>query len=104
MAPPVSPGQLSEMRDEFRRSDPDARVGEVTAVLPNSNLAAVGGVNPKDFLVGDIITFLDSNRKFLTMGKVEAVNRNSLTVHYDNPTDRKGRAPVQGDIAVRAIR
>jgi hypothetical protein len=103
IAPPVSPEQLTQMRDTYRRTDPEARVGVVTAVLAGSNLASVGGVPVKDFTVGDVITFLDSNGKTLTMGLVEAINKNTLTVHYDNPTDKHGRAPVEGDIAVRAI-
>ena len=103
VAPPATPEQINQLRDTYRRTDPEARVGVVTAVLAGSNLASVGGVPVKDFTVGDVITFLDSNGKTLTMGLVEAINKNTLTVHYDNPTDKHGRAPVEGDIAVRAI-
>ena len=102
IAPPVSPEQLAQMRDQFRRDDREARVGLVTAVLPSANLAAVGSIPVKDFTVGDIITFIDSNGKTLTLGNVEAINRNSITVRYANPA-RHGRAPVKGDAAVRAI-
>jgi hypothetical protein len=102
IAPPVSPEQLTQMRDEYRRTDADARVGIVTAVLASNNLASVGEVPVKDFTIGDIISFVDSNGKVVTMGTVEAINHNSLTVRYVNPT-RHGRAPVEGDAAVRAI-
>jgi hypothetical protein len=102
IAPPVSPEQLTQMRDQFRREDREARVGLVTAVLPNANLAAVGSVPVNDFTVGDIITFIDSNGKTLTLGNVEAINRNSITVRYSNPGPH-GRVPVRGDAAVRAI-
>jgi len=102
VAPPITAEQLTQLRDTYRRTDREARVGVVTAVLTASNLAAVGSVPVKDFSVGDVITFLDSNGKVLTMGLVEAINKNSLTVHYDNPA-RHGRVPVEGDVAVRAI-
>jgi hypothetical protein len=90
------------MRDEYRRTDPDARVGLVTAVLAADNLASVSDVPVKDFSVGDIITFVDTNGKTLTMGTVEAISHNTLTVKYSNPGP-KGAVPVEGDAAVRAI-
>src|SRR5271154_2988734 len=85
IAPPVSPEQLAQMRDEYRRTDADARVGLVTAVLASDTLASVGEVPVKDFTVGDIISFVDSNGKVVTMGTVEAINRHSLTVRYATP-------------------
>jgi hypothetical protein len=102
IAPPVSTGQLAQMRDEYRRTDPEARVGLVKSVLASDRLALVSEVPVKDFTVGDIISFVDSNGKVVTMGTVEAVNRNSLTVHYANPGPH-GRPPTEGDAAVRAI-
>ena len=102
LAPPVTPEQLAQLRENYRAQDADARVGQVTAVLPSSRLASVGGVPAADFSIGDIITFLDSNGKILAMGKVEAIAGDSLTVRYD-PPGKNGRDPVIGDIAVRAI-
>jgi hypothetical protein len=101
-APPVTPEQLSQLRETYQSQDAEARVGEVTAVLPGSHLASVQNVPLKDFTEGDIITFLDSNGKILTMGKVEAISPNSLTVRYD-PPQKDGREPAVGDVAVRAI-
>ncbi len=101
-APPVTPEQLTQLQQTYRNQRPDARVGEVTAVLSSSNLASVSDVPVKDFTEGDIITFLDSNGKVLTMGKVEAVTENSLTVKYD-PPGKGGREPAIGDVAVRLI-
>jgi hypothetical protein len=102
VTPPFTPDQIRQLRDEYRQYDHQARVGIVTAVLPNSNLASVGSVPVKDFDIGDIITFIDSNRKVLTLGTVEAIGRNTLTVRYKTP-GKNGRAPVEGDAAVRAI-
>jgi hypothetical protein len=101
-APPITPEQLTQLQQTYRSQDPDARVGEVTAVLSSSSLASVSDVPLKDFTEGDVITFLDSNGKILTMGKVEAVTPNSLTVKYD-PPGKGGREPAIGDVAVRAI-
>jgi hypothetical protein len=102
ITPPVSGEQLAQMRDEYRRTDSEARVGLVTSVLASDNLASVDGVPVKDFTIGDIISFVDSNGKVVTMGTVEAINRNSLTVRYANPGPH-GRVPTEGDAAVRAI-
>jgi hypothetical protein len=101
-APPVSAAQLAIIRDQYRRTDAEARVGVVTAVLPSANLASVGSIPAKDFSVGDVISFIDSNQAVLTLGHVEAINSNSITVKYD-PPDRHGREPLVGDMAVRAI-
>lgn len=102
VAPPASPAQLAAIRSQYRRTDPQARVGLVTAVLPSAHLASVASVPVKDFTVGDIITFIDSNQKILAMGHVETINPNSLTVRYD-PPGKNGRDPASGDLAVRAI-
>ena len=102
IAPPVSNGQLAQMRDEYRRTDSEARVGLVKSVLASDSLALVGEVPVKDFTIGDVISFVDSNGKVVALGTVEAVNRNSLTVHYAI-SGPHGRAPAEGDAAVRAI-
>jgi hypothetical protein len=102
IAPPVTDAQLQSMRMEFHQQYPTARVGVVTAVLESENLASVGKVPTKDFTEGDIITFMDSNGKTLTEGKVEAVNADNLAVKYETP-GKKGRAPMRGDVAVRII-
>ncbi len=101
-APPATEAQIAAIRSQFRRADPEARVGVVAAVLPSAHLASVGGVRVTDFTVGDIITFIDSNQKVLAMGHVETINPNTLTVRYDPPGEN-GRDPVPGDLAVRAI-
>jgi hypothetical protein len=102
VAPPVTTAQLAVIRDQYRRTDPEARVGVVTAVLPSAQLASVGSVPTKDFTIGDVISFIDSNQVLLTMGHVETINQNLIIVKYDTP-DKAKREPVQGDMAVRAI-
>jgi hypothetical protein len=102
IAPPVTPAQLAHLQETYRKTDPEARVGRVTYVLASSNLAAVGSVPVADFTPGDVMTFMDSNGKVLVLGTVETVNANSLTVKYEQPGP-KSRAPLEGDVAVRAI-
>jgi hypothetical protein len=102
VAPPVSEGQLTQTRDEFRRGHPDSRVGLVTEVLAGAPLASVGSITPSDFSPGDVITFLDSNRQTLTLGYVEKINPDSITVRFSDPTSA-GRVPVPGDMAVRFV-
>jgi hypothetical protein len=101
-APPVTQAQLDQTRAEFQQSHPDARVGIVTDVLPDSHLASVGSVNIADFSVGDIVTFLDSNRQTLTLGTVERVNPDTVTVRFSDPLP-SGRVPAVGDMAVRFV-
>jgi hypothetical protein len=102
IAPPVTDAQLQNLRSTYRQQDATARVGVVTAVLESEHLASVGKVPTRDFTEGDIITFMDSNGKVLTLGKVEAVNADNLAVKYETP-DKNGRAPMRGDVAVRFI-
>jgi hypothetical protein len=101
IASPVTPAQLAHLR-ELYKTDPEARVGRVSAVRPSDNLAAVRDVPVKDFTLGDIITFMDSNGKVLVLGTVETINADSLTVRYEMPGPQS-RAPAPGDVAVRAI-
>ena len=102
IAPPVTAWQLAQLRESYRKTDPEARVGRVTEVLTSANLAAVRDVPVGDFTLGDVITFMDSNGKVLVLGTVEVINANSLTVKYEKP-DPASRAPMAGDVAVRAI-
>jgi hypothetical protein len=101
-APPVTAAQLAVIRDQYRRTDAEARVGVVTAVLPGAQLASVGSIPTRDFSVGDVVSFIDSNQALLTMGHVETINQNSIIVKYDPPA-KTGREPLAGDMAVRAI-
>jgi hypothetical protein len=103
IAPPVSDEQLAQLKRAYAAGHPDARVGEVTAVLTSDNLALVGKISAKDFSIGDIITFMDSNGQVLTMGHVEHVNKDdTITVRYEAPA-KDSRAPLVGDVAVRLI-
>jgi hypothetical protein len=98
---PVSQDQFIAARNEYQKQNPDARVGLVTAVLPDDHLASVGSVPVKDFAVGDIVSFIDAYGNIVATGQVEAITNDQLNVRY---TPTGGRDPIKGDLAVRAIK
>jgi hypothetical protein len=102
MNSPVDQQQYEEIRAEYQRHNPDARVGLVTAVLPDEHLASVGSVPVKDFSLGDIVSFIDADGDIIATGQVEAISNNRLNVRYTPPSE--GRNPIRGDLAVRAIK
>jgi hypothetical protein len=98
--PVGTPLSLAAARDQLTRANPNAEVGSVVAVLPESNLAAVGDMPVTDFRVGDAVTFLDGNLNSLTLGTVVRIQNGNLHVRYDAPPAGH-RLPEVGDIAVR---
>jgi hypothetical protein len=98
--PVGTPLSLAAARDQLTRANPNAEVGSVVAVLPESNLAAVGDMPLADFRVGDAVTFLDGNLNSLTLGTVVRIQNGNLHVRYDAPPAGH-RLPEVGDIAVR---
>jgi hypothetical protein len=98
--PPTTEETVRLMRQYFTAADPKAIVGLVTAVLPDEMYAAVGDVDLKDFTEGEAITFIDTNKKFLTNGIVKKVTASALHVQYEAPGPGS-RAPQLGDLAVR---
>ena len=99
-APPADDETLRLIRQSFTASDPSAIVGLVIAVLPDQMYAAVGDVDVKDFNEGDAVSFIDSNKKFLTNGVVKKITSDALHIQYQPPATGS-RAPAVGDLAVR---
>ncbi len=64
VAPPVTTAQLAVIRDQYRRTDPEARVGVVTAILLLPELASVGSVPTKDFTVKGMLFRLSIPTRF----------------------------------------
>jgi hypothetical protein len=95
-----TPLSFAAARDQLTRANPNAEVGSVVAVLPESNLAAVGNIPVANFRVGDAITFLDGDLNSLTLGTVVRIQNGNLHVRYDAPPAGH-RLPEVGDIAVR---
>jgi hypothetical protein len=100
VAPPADEQTLTLIRQSFTATDPKAIVGLVIAVLPDQMYAAVGDVDVKDFTEGEVITFIDTNKKPLVNGVVKKVTEDALDVRYEMPAVGS-RAPMKGDLAVR---
>jgi hypothetical protein len=99
-APPANEETVRLIRQSFTASDPKAVVGLVIAVLPDQMYAAVGDVDVKDFSEGEVLSFIDSNKKFLTNGTIKKVTSDALNIQYEVPGPGS-RAPKVGDLAVR---
>ncbi len=99
-APPANEDTLGLIRQSYIAADPTAVVGLVTATVPSENFAAVGNMDVKDFKEGDVVSFIDSNKKFLVHGVVKKVTADAIHVKYETPA-MGSRAPMLGDLAVR---
>lgn len=99
-APVASRDRVQQLRESYQRVNPNARVGVVTAVLPDENLAAVGDVPVGDFEVGQSMTITDANGDTLAIGQIVRITGDSLHLKYPAPPAGH-RAPQVGDLAVR---
>jgi hypothetical protein len=82
--------------------DPTVRVGLVTAVMAEGRLAEVREVDTREFWINDAVTFIDTEQKPLTNGRVVYITPEAVHVRYENPrTGGPGREPREGDLAVR---
>jgi hypothetical protein len=97
---PADAKTLQALRHAYQRADADARVGVVIAMRSLNSLVAVGEVRPKDFRVDQVVTFIDSNQRVLTTGRVVRLLEDSVHAHYDNPPVG-GRAPRVGDLMLK---
>src|SRR5690242_15947563 len=88
---------VQSLRDAFMQRNPNAKFGEVTAVLPQNQLAAVGDLPVDQFRRGDTITFLVGRNQYVN-GTIVAIRNGNLHVKYDAPAG--GRDPQVGDAAV----
>ncbi|HEV2292553.1 MAG TPA: hypothetical protein VGR35_01780 [Tepidisphaeraceae bacterium] len=88
------------VRERFMGINPNNRVGVVTAVLEDSNLAAVGDIPLQDFGVGDVLVFIDDREQPFNSGTVVNATSNALHVRYQG----NERAPRVGELAVRLAR
>ena len=95
--PPPSPQDAAAVRQRYMQLNANNRVGVVTAVRPESHLAAVGDVPLQDFSIGDVLTFIDAHEQPFNTGEVVNASSTSLHVKYD----AKRRAPREGELAVR---
>src|SRR3954462_5404436 len=62
-APPPSQQQASQIRQQLMAQDPNALIGQVVDVLPESQMAAVGDVDVNRFKVRDTLVFIDGAKQ-----------------------------------------
>jgi hypothetical protein len=91
---------LAEMRTRYQRRDPATRLGLVVASNPKVDVVAVGEINPADFHVGDIVSFVDTSETPLASGTVVRKLSDSIHVRYDSPL-KGSRAPREGDVMIK---
>lgn len=97
--PDTSPVSMdaASVRERYTRINPQNRVGVVTAVRADANLAAVGDIPLQDFGVGDILVLVDEREQPFNSGVVVNATSDALHVRFDE----NRRAPRVGELAVR---
>lgn len=98
--PPVADIDAATVRERYMQLNPGNRVGVVTAVREQSNLAAVEDIPLQDFGIGDVLVFVDSREQPFNSGRVVNATSNGLHVLYES----NQRAPRVGELAVRLTR
>jgi hypothetical protein len=97
---PADEATLQQFRDTYTHVDPSAKVGRVIAVLPEKALVAVGDIKPADVQIDDVLVFMNTNNQIIAFGHVVEKTADAIHLNYDVKAD--GRAPVVGDLAVKA--
>ncbi|HEX8325528.1 MAG TPA: hypothetical protein VF595_16620 [Tepidisphaeraceae bacterium] len=97
MSPSPTAEQIESIRNAYRVSFPNARVGVVSAVLGDQPFAFVSQIDTGVVQEGQIVTFLDAEQTVLTNGSVVKVEPEGLTVRFEPGK----RAPRVGDAAVK---
>jgi len=97
---PPSAETVQELRANYLKHDPTARIGLVVAVRDVDKLVAVGDVQVGDFPVGQAVTIVDQASVPLSSGRVVNLTDDLVIVKLDAPV-AGARMPVQGDLAVR---
>jgi len=92
---------LRSLREQYKLQDPNAAVGAVAAVKPDTRMAAVGDMPLKEFRIGDPVVFVDATQAVIDTGTVAEIDDPWLIVKYEDPTGQGRRTPQVGDVAVR---
>jgi hypothetical protein len=99
--PVAAMDQYTVIKTAYLQANPDARVGRVAAVLPDQARLAVADVPVSDFHRGDILSVVDAKLNPLATGSVVDMDSDMLYLQY-TPVAGSSRAPLAGDLAVRA--
>ena len=100
--PTPTPQMASSLRQEILDADPLAKVGQVTAVMPQDNLLAIEGLNVTDIHDGDAMQVVGGEMHTLAQGVVYRIDRdhNVVVLKYQVVPGAR-RAPETGDLGVR---
>ena len=97
--PPPMP-VTAESKQQLERLAPDALIGNVVAVVPESFLAAVSGILVAQIKVGDVVTFIGGEAAPVDVGVVKAIVNDTLHVSYAEPRSAAAR-PWLSHMAIR---
>lgn len=96
--PPPTVLQVSELREQYARVAPQAKLGVVAVVLPDLDYLRVEEIDTANLKAGDLLTFIDATQTVVAYGTVEKVlDGNSLAVKFEPGI----RRPAVGDVAVK---
>lgn len=82
----------------IRQQRPDVRVGRVTQVLPDKDLAEVVDLPADAVQKGTAITFINATQDILAHGKIEEVMPDRAFVSFQ--LAEGGRRPAAGDLVL----
>lgn len=92
---PATPQDIARIREDLRRNDPNAQVGEVEAVY--NKLVAITGLPVQNFHNGEAMTIIDSEQHLIANAVVDNVSGQYVVARYEVVK----REPRNGDLAVR---
>src|SRR5690348_11149231 len=95
--PPANSAQVSALREQLKRTDPNAQVGQVRAVMPQNKLLAIDDVPVQDFPAGQAVVIADGKLNTVARGVVDNVEGRIVVVKYEAVK----RDPRKGDLAIR---
>jgi hypothetical protein len=94
---PPTAQQVAEMRETYKKTAPNVRVGVVSAVVADEQMAMVADFPTDKLRAGEIISFVDANDQAVAHGEIVQVLENKVAVRFQPAV----RAPVVGDAAVK---
>ncbi len=97
LPPPPSAMQAEALKASILELNKNAKVGTVTAVLPDEALAMIGEVDVANLRRGDVFSIIDGSSAVVAHGSVIEVLEGKVAVRYDSTV----RAPLVGDVAVK---
>jgi starvation-inducible outer membrane lipoprotein len=95
----ITQDAYGSIKAAYLTANPNARVGRVAAVL--ANRLSVNDIPLADFRKGDVVSIVDDKLNPIATGSVIEIDSDYLYVDFE-PETATSRAPVVGDMAIRA--